>query len=242
MQSSKLKSKLIVGALSVSLITSLLPSYSFAQTSYGKSKVSYEESNDCNKCEPLSKESYNNLVSNFGEPVSVQDTDNGFKIGMEIAKSDLEEKAIITESGLIKNYYTSATEAGVSEEAFNSFESSIGQLNEMVQKGEISFGNSLFDINLPRTNLSTSINQLDFQSAATPRGSVYKFNNDQAIKLQKLIAGGATIAAIASYFGIPAIIAAALSALAAGAGICNWNGRGFIFLYMGPGIFTCTPL
>ncbi|KXY30149.1 hypothetical protein AT268_02725 [Bacillus cereus] len=242
MQSSKLKSKLIVGALSVSLITSLLPSYSFAQTSYEKSKVSYKKSNDCNKCEPLSQESYNNLVEKFGEPVNVQDTDNGFKIGMEIAKSDLEEKAIITESGLIKNFYTSATEAGVSEEAFNSFESSIGQLNEMVQKGEISFGNSLFDINLPRTNLSTSINQLDIQSAATPRGSVYKFNNDQAIKLQKLIAGGATIAAIASYFGIPAIIAAALSALAAGAGICNWNGRGFIFLYMGPGIFTCTPL
>ncbi|WP_256146631.1 hypothetical protein [Bacillus thuringiensis] len=156
MQSSKLKSKLIVGALSVSLITSLLPSYSFAQTSYEKSKVSYAKSNDCNKCEPLSQESYNNLVEKFGEPVNVQDTDNGFKIGMEIAKSDLEEKAIITESGLIKNFYTSATEAGVSEEAFNSFESSIGQLNELVQKGEISFGNSLLDFNLPRTNLSTS--------------------------------------------------------------------------------------
>ncbi|MGR3779354.1 hypothetical protein ACT1UG_27755 [Bacillus paramycoides] len=239
---SKLKSKLIVGALSVSLVTSLLPSYSFAQTSYEKSKVSYEEGNDCNKCEPLSEESYNNMVSKVGEPINVQETDNGYKIGMEITKSDLEEKAMITEAGLIKNYYTSATEAGVSEEAFNSFESTIGQLNEMVQRGEISFGNSLLDVNLPRTNLSTSINQSDFQSAVTPRGGVYKFNNDQAIKLQKLIAGGATIAAIASYFGIPAIIAACLSALAAGAGICNWNGRGFILFYQSPTIYTCAPL
>ncbi|PGS99273.1 hypothetical protein [Bacillus cereus] len=242
MQGSRLKSKLIVGALSVSLVTSLLPSYSFAQTSYEKSKVSYEKDNDCNKCEPLSEENYNNIVSKVGEPINVQDTDNGFKIGMEITKSNLEEKAIITEAGLIKNYYTSATQAGVSEEAFNSFESTIGQLNEMVQKGEISFGNSLLDINLPRTTLSTSINQSDFQSAVTPRGGVYKFTNAQTIKLQKMILAGASIAAIAAYFGVPSIIAACLSALAAGAGLCNWNGRGFILFYQSPTVYTCAPL
>ncbi|UYX55904.1 hypothetical protein M3Y14_32255 (plasmid) [Bacillus thuringiensis] len=241
MKISKLKSKLIVGVLSASLVTSLLPSYSFAQTSYEKNKISYEQGDDCNKCEPLSEESYNKLISNFGEPINVQDTDKGFKLGMEIAKSDLEEKAIITESGLIKNYYTSATEAGVSEEAFNSFESTIGQLNEMVQKGEISFGSSLFDINLPRTNLTSSINQFDFQSAATPRGGVYTFSNDQTIKLQKMLIAGASLAAIAAYFGIPAIIAACLSALAAGAGLCNWNGRGFILIYQSATIFTCVP-
>ncbi|KMQ16304.1 hypothetical protein [Bacillus mycoides] len=241
MKISKLKSKLIVGVLSASLVTSLLPSYSFAQTSYEKNKISYKQGDDCNKCEPLSEESYNKLISNFGEPINVQDTDKGFKLGMEIAKSDLEEKAIITESGLIKNYYTSATEAGVSEEAFDSFESTIGQLNEMVQKGEISFGSSLLDINLPRTNLSSSINQFDFQSAATPRGGVYTFSNDQTIKLQKMLLAGASLAAIAAYFGVPAIIAACLSALAAGAGLCNWNGRGFILIYQSATIFTCVP-
>ncbi|EEL42617.1 MULTISPECIES: hypothetical protein [Bacillus] len=239
---SKIKTKLIVGVLSTSLVTSLLPSYSFAQTSYEKSKVSYEQRDDCNKCEPLSEESYNKLISNFGDPINVPDTDKGFKLGMEIAKSDLEEKAIITEAGLIKNYYTSAKEAGVSEEAFNSFESTIGQLNEMVQKGEISFGSSLLDINLPRTNLSTSTSQLDLQSAATPRGGVYKFTNDQTIKLQKMILAGAAIAAIAAYFGIPAIIAACLSALAAGAGLCNWNSRGFILIYQSRAVFSCIPL
>ena len=35
---SKIKTKLIVGVLSTSLVTSLLPSYSFAQTSYEKVK------------------------------------------------------------------------------------------------------------------------------------------------------------------------------------------------------------
>ncbi|MCV5434852.1 hypothetical protein OFN37_37695, partial [Escherichia coli] len=77
---SKIKTKLIVGVLSTSLVTSLLPSYSFAQTSYEKSKVSYEQRDDCNKCEPLSEESYNKLISNFGDPINVPDTDKGFKL------------------------------------------------------------------------------------------------------------------------------------------------------------------
>ena len=54
-----------------------------------------------------------------------------------------------------------------------------------------------------------------------------------------MILAGAAIAAIAAYFGIPAIIAACLSALAAGAGLCNWNSRGFILIYQSRAVFSC---
>lgn len=234
MKKSNLKIKLATGMLSCALLTTLIPSSTFAQTQY-------EKNTDC-KCEkPLNEEQFKKLNSNFGNPITLAETDNDLSIGLEIAKSDLEEKAIITENRTIKNFYKSAFEAGVSQTAFSSFESLINELNKSIGKGEISFGNSLLDIKMTKTNLSNINNQAEIQSAAVPRAT-YKITHNQAVKAQKLLWNGAGVAAIASELGVPMLVAGALSALAAGAGFCDWNDRGFLLIHMGGTLATCVPL
>ncbi|WP_438824487.1 hypothetical protein [Bacillus sp. JJ864] len=234
MKKFSLKTKLITGVLSCALVSTLVPMNTFAQTPY-------ENNTDC-KCEkPVDKEQLQKINSNFGTPITIAETDNNLDIGLEIAKSDLEEKSIITENGTIKNYYKSASDAGVREEAFNRFESVINELNKSIEKGEISFGSNLLDININRSKISNIISQSEVQSAAIPRAT-YRITHDQAVKAQKLLWAGAGVAALASELGLPMLVAGALSALAAAGGLCDWNDRGFLLIHLGGTMATCVPL
>ncbi|MDM5217955.1 hypothetical protein H2N74_14110 [Bacillus velezensis] len=59
------------------------------------------------------------------------------KIALEIAKSDLEEKAVVNKEGFAENFYKNAKDANVSEKAFEEFNASLENLNKGVKKRSI---------------------------------------------------------------------------------------------------------
>ena len=58
------------------------------------------------------------------------ENDVDFDAVLEYVESDMEEKAVINEDGKVSNYYSSAAEAGVSEEAFQEFEKMLEAVNK----------------------------------------------------------------------------------------------------------------
>lgn len=212
MKLSKVKTKFLVGALSCALLVPIIPIQTFA-----------DSKTDCNKCISMTEEQVN---QQYGKINKLDVTAN---LGLEIANSDLEKKAIITENGYVKNYYNSALEAHVSEEAFNAFNSSLDQINEAIYKGQISVGNTLLDI-----KFNENVNTRQKRAMQT-----YFISHDKAVKAQKLIAVGAGIAALGAELGIPAVVAGALALLAATTGLCDWNDKGFYLVHHGGTSVNC---
>lgn len=182
---------------------------------YGDSVISESTLNE------KEKEQFNNEKADYMD------------LSLEIANSDLEERAIISsQNGHVKNAFRSAKEANVSEEAFQHFEYILVEMNNSVDNGEISFGETLFDIQ--HSNLENK--SVEKNRTFTTQTTYYYISHSKAVKAQKLLAAGAGIALLASELGLPTVVAAGLAALAAGAGLCDWYDKGFYMYKYGPNL------
>ncbi len=56
-------------------------------------------------------------------------------------------------------------------------------------------------------------------------------SHSKSAKAQKLILAGAGVSLLASELGVPVLVASGLVALATGAGLCDWNDKGFYLIY-----------
>ncbi|MDP1460161.1 hypothetical protein Q8G37_28220, partial [Bacillus wiedmannii] len=83
--------KFLVGALSCALLVPIIPIQAFA-----------DSKDDCNKCISMTEQQ---VTQEYGK---INELNVVANLGLEIANSDLEKKAIITENGYVKNYYNSA--------------------------------------------------------------------------------------------------------------------------------------
>lgn len=156
-------------------------------------------------------------------------SDADIDILLEIVESDLEEKAVINKDGTVSNYYSSATEAGVSEKAFQEFEKMLEKVNTDVKAGIIQFGNSLFDYTVKDPEVAAQ--------------AYYCFSDSQVQKALKVIRAGGAVAAVAAALGyVPAWVAAGFVALAAIGDLCNWNNNGMCILFVGTQPMSCIPL
>ncbi|MGD2435042.1 hypothetical protein ACP8H3_13910 [Bacillus velezensis] len=63
------------------------------------------------------------MTDKYGKPIELKDTDTEMKIALEIAKSDLEEKAVVNKDGFAENFYKNVK--NVSEKAFEEFNESL---------------------------------------------------------------------------------------------------------------------
>lgn len=167
--------------------------------------------------------------------------DENVAYSLEIAESHLEEKAVITEKGFVKNYYKNAKDPNVSKEAFNvskeafkKFESMITDINKLVESGEIAFGNSLLDV---------KDSEPVKEDTGVVTNAVYSISHEQSAKAQKLILAGAGVALLAAELGVPVVVASGLALLAAATGLCDWNNKGFYLIKYGPyySNWTCVP-
>ncbi len=161
--------------------------------------------------------------------ISVPENNKDINVLLEIVNSNLEEKAAINEDGTVNNYYSSAAKAGVSKEAFQEFESMLVYINEEVKAGNIEFGDGLFD---------AKVNEPE---AVTKDIDMWCFSNSQVSRALKLIAGGAAIATIAAYLGVPSWVAAGFVVLYAAGDLCNWCDQGFCIMHW-INSWSCIPI
>lgn len=158
---------------------------------------------------------------------SVPENNKDIDVLLEIVNSDLEEKAVINEDGTVSNYYSSAAKAGVSKEAFQEFESTLGYINKEVRAGNIKFGEGLFDAEVKEPEVTTK--------------SMWCFTNSQVTQALKLIQAGAAVATVASFLGVPTWVAAGFFVLYAAGDLCNWCDMGFCIFNVGS-LWWCTPI
>ncbi|MEG7380372.1 hypothetical protein V5785_13800 [Bacillus subtilis] len=214
-----MKLKIFSSVMSVALVSSLtLPSLASAKS------VEPNISNGCSQ--PLTGEQ---VQEKYGTPAHISDKNVDLDLALEIANSDLEEKAIVNDQGLAENYYKNAKEANVSEKAYNEFNAVLENLNAGIESGQYTLGENLSDINFPEKNGDVS------------QQGVWFISHSKASKAQKLIAGGAGVALLASELGLPVLVASGLAMLAAGTGLCDWNDKGFYIINVGS-MWTCTPM
>lgn len=156
---------------------------------------------------------------------------------LEIANSDLEEKAIF-ENGEFKNYYQSNEDAKVSVVAFNKFNEILKVLNEEINKGNIITDGSLLDIQLTEDN-SIKVN---WSVSNKWYGTVLSITGTEANKIQKVLAAGGGVAGLATALGgISGIWAGVIFALYGLGELCNWNNKGYNVHRSWTGQFWCTP-
>ncbi|MEK5257927.1 hypothetical protein MKY75_01430 [Paenibacillus sp. FSL L8-0663] len=155
---------------------------------------------------------------------------------LEIVKSDLEEKTYVVD-GKVFNGFTNYKEAGVSEEAFEKFKEIITFTNENIEQGNITVGTNIKDIkaNIVDKNCECSAAKSTTINPAISTNNIlystYKIDGNTASKIGKVLAGGGGAAAVASMFGLPAAVAAVLSALYGANELCNWNNNGYTIYY-----------
>ncbi|WP_366597578.1 hypothetical protein AB0R79_14885 [Bacillus velezensis] len=215
-----MKFKIFSSVMSIAIASSLtLPSFASAET-FSAPKVSKECS------QPLSE---GEVTDKYGKPIELKDTDTDMKIALEIAKSDLEEKAVVNKEGFAENFYKNAKDANVSEKAFEEFNASLENLNKGVKNGQYKLGSNISDIKVSGAENS------DVAAQAS-----WFISHSKSAKAQKLILAGAGVSLLASELGVPVLVASGLAALAAGAGLCDWNDKGFYLIYAA-NLFTCVP-
>lgn len=184
------------------------------------------------------------------EPVTFSDEqdkqNDDIELALEIAKSQLEEKAVVTEDGYAKNYFQSAEDANVSKEAFVKFESMLIEINKLVDLGEIAFEDSLLDVKTvteAKGSVTTNADSLSVkQTEVKAAGAMYFISHSQTVKAQKLLLAGVGVALLAAELGVPMIVASGLTAIAGGIGVCDWNDRGFYLVQMTTFTWTCMAL
>jgi hypothetical protein len=152
--------------------------------------------------------------------------DNNLNLAIEIAESQLEEKAIITNDGHVKNYFRNHKKAEVSKEAYRKFESMIIEINKQVDAGQVTLGKSLLDMEVNENGLITT-------------ASSNFISHSKAVKAQKLLAAGAGVSLLAAELGLPVVVASGLAAIAGIIGACDWNDKGFYLIKVK--VWTCAP-
>lgn len=150
--------------------------------------------------------------------------DADFDAVLEYVNSDMEEKAVTNEDGTISNYYSSASEAGVSEKAFQAFEAMLVFINKEVKAGNVALGEGL------------TVNEFYEPNAVI----TWCFTNSQVQQATKLLNAGAALATLASYLGVPLYVAAGLAAISALGNLCNWFDKGFCIQKL-PTTWICIP-
>ncbi|GEB34511.1 hypothetical protein NST23_22660 [Brevibacillus sp. FSL K6-0770] len=164
-----------------------------------------------------------------------QTIDQSFDVLLEIAKSDLEEKTFV-KNGVVVNGYSNYKEAGVSQEAFEEFEKIVSYANKEIKKGNMVVGKNILDTkaDIINTNSSKACSSKNSTNNIKPMALYYDYHisASKATKIGKALAAGIGAAALASEFGLPAAVAAVLTALYGANELCNWDGNGYTIYYI----------
>lgn len=208
-----------------------LPSYASAST------INNENCQQCNN-EPLSKE---DIKKDGGIVKDIKITDENSQLGIEIAKSDLEETTIINEKGLVKSAYINAEQAGVSEKAYQTYLQTLEFFNNEIKKGTMKIGKGLTILSYEPTMLKISKDVNEVKVFGTTH---FYLSSSDLSKINKVIAFGGSASALAAALGVAVGIAAPILAatafLGAGLNLCNWNDKGIILKHIN-NMWSCTP-
>ncbi|WP_319940955.1 hypothetical protein, partial [Xenorhabdus littoralis] len=201
------------------------------------STINNENCQQCNN-EPLSKE---DIKKDGGIVKDIKVTDENSQIGIEIAKSDLEETTIIDEKGLVKSVYTKAEQAGVSEKAYQTYLQTLDFFNTEIKKGTMKIGKGLTIVSYDPTMMKISKGVSEVKVFGTTH---FHLSNSDLSKINKVIAFGGSASALAAALGVAVGIAAPILAatafLGAGLNLCNWNDKGIILKHIN-NMWSCTP-
>lgn len=186
------------------------------------------------------------MLENYEELEIPYISEENLEIALEIAESDLEEKAVFI-NGEFENYYTNYEEANVSENAFNVFNESLILVNqELRNKNLITYGN-LADLNvkLGKDKKTGEVIYQPMYSVSTKwYGQVLSISKSEAAKITRILNSGGAFTALYGALGggiIAGLFAATLYTLGAAGDLCNWYGKGYKVHRAWNGSFWCTP-